>query len=61
MARDYPLVLTAYLVWKFVKKTKVVSLADIPLKAALDQADQQPEEPEPKQKGWLCIVSWIWT
>lgn len=55
------MVLTAYLVWKFVKKTKVVPLRDIPLKAALDQADQQPEEPEPKQNGWLSIVSWIWT
>ncbi|KAK8133734.1 amino acid permease/ SLC12A domain-containing protein [Apiospora sp. TS-2023a] len=57
---DIPLVLGAYLIWKFVKKTKVVSLDSIPLLAALDQVDLYPDMPEPKQTGWLRAVSWMW-
>ncbi|KAK7977327.1 hypothetical protein PG996_003393 [Apiospora saccharicola] len=57
---DIPLVLGAYLIWKFVKKTKVVSLDSIPLLAALDQVDLYPDMPEPKQTGWLRTVSWMW-
>ncbi|KAK7921335.1 hypothetical protein PG985_009357 [Apiospora marii] len=57
---DIPLVLGAYLIWKFVKKTKVVSLDSTPLLAALDQVDLYPDMPEPKQTGWLRTVSWIW-
>jgi amino acid transporter len=37
--RDIPLVLVAYLSWKFFKKTKIVSLKEIPLEEALMQAD----------------------
>lgn len=31
--------LTAYLIWKFYKKTKIVSLKEIPLEEALMQAE----------------------
>lgn len=39
--RDIPLVLGAYLVWKLVKGTKIVSLSEIPLHSALEQAEQK--------------------
>lgn len=59
---DIPIVLVAYLAWKFYKKTKVVSLDDIPLDMAFEQAEDAIfEEPEEgKTKGWLRSVSWIW-
>ncbi|OAA44238.1 Amino acid/polyamine transporter I [Metarhizium rileyi] len=43
---DIPLVLAAYLVWKFVKGTKIVALADIPLHRAFEQAEQKHESLE---------------
>lgn len=58
--RDIPLVICAYLIWKVWKKTKIVSLMDIPLRDALEQASQHPDEPEEKQTGFLKFVSWIW-
>ncbi|KAL0931271.1 Dicarboxylic amino acid permease 3 [Colletotrichum truncatum] len=57
---DIPLVLGAYLIYKFVKKTKVVSLDSIPLHDAFEQADAFPEEPEEKKTGPIRFVSWIW-
>jgi amino acid transporter len=41
---DIPLVLAAYLIWKFVKKTKVVSLSEIPLHDAISRASEKPSE-----------------
>ncbi|KAK6087677.1 Dicarboxylic amino acid permease 3 [Seiridium cupressi] len=52
---DIPLVLCAYLIWKFIKKTKIVPLESIPLVEALAQADQYPEDPEEKSKGALRL------
>ncbi|KAF6824251.1 amino acid transporter [Colletotrichum plurivorum] len=57
---DIPLVLGAYLIWKFAKKTKVVTLDNIPLHEAFEQADAYPEEPEVKKTGPIRFVSWIW-
>ncbi|KAK0619962.1 proline-specific permease [Immersiella caudata] len=58
---DIPLVLTAYLSWKYYKATEVVSLADIPLGDAFAQVQQSPAEPDSgKQKGPTRLVSWIW-
>ncbi|KAK3339603.1 amino acid permease-domain-containing protein [Neurospora tetraspora] len=59
---DIPIVLIAYLAWKLYKKTKVVSLDDIPLDIAFKQAEDAIfEEPEEgKTKGWVRAVSWIW-
>lgn len=57
---DIPLVLFAYLIWKFTKKTKIVSLKSIPLDNAIEQADQYPDEPEEKYAGAMKFVSWIW-
>ncbi|KND92693.1 Dicarboxylic amino acid permease [Tolypocladium ophioglossoides CBS 100239] len=38
---DIPLVIGAYLIWKFVKRTKIVNLSEIPLHGALEQAEQK--------------------
>lgn len=32
------------MLWKFIKKTNIVSLSDIPLLSALEQADQKNDE-----------------
>lgn len=62
MTRDIPIVLIAYLAWKFYKKTKIVSLDDIPLDIAFEQAEDAIFEDleEGKTKGWVRVVSWIW-
>ncbi len=52
--------LTAYLVWKAVKKTSIVSLESVPILDALEQAEQHPEEIEPAPKGAIRYVSWMW-
>ncbi|QPG98406.1 hypothetical protein C2857_007577 [Epichloe festucae Fl1] len=43
---DIPLVITAYLVWKFAKKTKIVALAEVPLHRAFERAEQKYESLE---------------
>ena len=57
---DIPLVLVAYLSWKFYKKTKIAALDSIPISEALEQALRYPEDPEPKRRGWIRFVSWLW-
>ncbi|KAI1151250.1 amino acid permease/ SLC12A domain-containing protein [Nemania diffusa] len=58
---DIPLVLAAYLIWKFWKKTKIVSLSKIPLEEAFRQAEQVPDdEPPVKKNNKLRFVTWIW-
>lgn len=64
-SRDIPIVFTAYVGWKYIKKTRIVSLDEIPLEAAFAQAEQagsveqDADEPE-KRRSWMCLVSWIW-
>ncbi|PSR78784.1 amino acid permease/ SLC12A domain-containing protein [Coniella lustricola] len=41
---DIPLVILAYLIWKFYKKTKITKLEDIPLEDALRQADAEQQQ-----------------
>ncbi|KAK4161080.1 amino acid permease-domain-containing protein [Cladorrhinum sp. PSN259] len=58
---DIPIVLTAYLFWKYFRKTKIVSLDEIPLEDAFQQAEDFVNyEPEGKTKGWIRAISWIW-
>ncbi|KAF4422169.1 general amino acid permease [Fusarium acutatum] len=40
---DIPLVTVAYLIWKFVKKTKIVPLAEIPLQDAFRKSEEDHE------------------
>jgi amino acid transporter len=57
---DIPLVIAAFLLWKYIKGTKMVDLADIPIRAALEQVAQNPEPLEPKSVGWKRIVGFLW-
>lgn len=53
--------LTAYLFWKVFKKTKIVSLDEIPLQEALARIDDYyPEQSMSKRRGWIRAISWIW-
>ncbi|KAG9857138.1 amino acid permease, partial [Aureobasidium melanogenum] len=53
---DIPLILVAYLGWKYYKGTKFVALEDIPIRAALDEIRDNSETPEPVRKGWKGVV-----
>ncbi|KAG9691779.1 amino acid permease-like protein, partial [Aureobasidium melanogenum] len=53
---DIPLILVAYLGWKYFKGTKFVALEDIPIRAALDEIRDNPETPEPVRKGWKGVI-----
>ncbi|UZJ56069.1 hypothetical protein CBS101457_005389 [Exobasidium rhododendri] len=57
---DIPLVIGAFVIWKVWKKTKYIPLESIPLIAALDEAERNPDIPTEATKGWVRLVSWIW-
>ncbi|KAH6845859.1 amino acid permease-domain-containing protein [Chaetomium sp. MPI-CAGE-AT-0009] len=58
---DIPIVLTAYVFWKVFRKTKIVSLDEIPLEDAFARADEYfPEQTVDKKRGWVKAISWIW-
>lgn len=56
---DIPLVITAYLLWKFIKRTKIQNLSDIPLEEALQRAAEDPGIEE-KLPPWRKIVGFLW-
>jgi amino acid permease len=59
--RDIPLVLAAYLIWRYWKGTKIVSLSEIPLEEAFRQAEQAQDDEYPvKSRRGLRFISWIW-
>lgn len=60
LIRDIPLVLAAFLLWKYIKGTKFVSLADIPLREALEEVAKHPEPLEPRAKGWKRVITFLW-
>jgi hypothetical protein len=49
---DIPIVIVAYGGWKLFKKTKILSLDDIPLQEALEEMREKPEERIPPARGW---------
>ncbi|PSN65752.1 amino acid permease-like protein [Corynespora cassiicola Philippines] len=57
---DIPLVIAAFLLWKFIKGTKFVSLAEIPIREALDEVARHPEPMEPRPQGWKRIVAFLY-
>jgi amino acid transporter len=59
--RDIPLVITAYIAWKSIKGTKIIPLADIPLREALDEVARNPEPPEPKHGLGYKILNIFWS
>ena len=58
--RDIPLVLAAFLLWKFIKKTKFVDLQAVPIRAALDEVARYPEPLEPRETGWKRVLGVLW-
>lgn len=57
---DIPLVIAAFLLWKFIKKTKFVNLADIPIREALDEVIRYPEPAELKKEGLKRVLGFLW-
>lgn len=57
---DIPLVLTAFLLFKFIKRSKTIPLSEIPLREALDEYVNNPETLEPKMKGWRRVLTILW-
>lgn len=56
---DIPLVLFAYGLWKVFKKTSILKLQDIPIRAALEEIRMNPEEKIPEPRGWKRLnVLW---
>ncbi|KAL3417547.1 Dicarboxylic amino acid permease 3 [Phlyctema vagabunda] len=49
---NIPIFATLYFTFKFIKKTKVIALEDIPIRHFLDIANANPEPPAVKPKGW---------
>jgi amino acid transporter len=60
LCSDIPLVIAAFLLWKFIKGTKFVSLAEIPIREALEEVAKNPEPPERQSKGWKRVVAFLW-
>jgi hypothetical protein len=56
---DIGLVLAAYTIWKLLKGTKIVALADIPLVEALERAAQDQEEVK-KVPKWRKFAGFLW-
>lgn len=56
MNRDIGLVITAYLLYKLVKRTKIIPLNDIPVQEALAMADQDLEVVEQKATWWRKVA-----
>ncbi|KAK5953861.1 hypothetical protein OHC33_005131 [Knufia fluminis] len=56
---DIALVTAAYAFWKLFKRTKFVALADIPLREAIDRAQQDPGV-EVKVPLWRSIAGFLW-
>ncbi|KAF2651069.1 hypothetical protein K491DRAFT_696740 [Lophiostoma macrostomum CBS 122681] len=57
---DIPLVIAAFLLWKFIKGTKFVSLQDIPIREALEEVARHPEPLEVRSKGWRRAANILW-
>ncbi|KIW19035.1 hypothetical protein PV08_03325 [Exophiala spinifera] len=56
---DIPLVITAFVLWKLVKRTKIVKLSEVPLTEALELAAGDVE-PVPELPFWRKLVGALW-
>jgi yeast amino acid transporter len=57
---NIPLTLTLYFGYKFTKKTRIVSLDEMPIRYYIDIANQNPEPKIIPPKGWKKI-NILWT
>jgi amino acid transporter len=58
--RDIGLVAAVFLGWKLIKKTRWVSLSEIPLEEILSAIEALPEEKEERSRGAVRFISWLW-
>ncbi|RDL37582.1 uncharacterized protein BP5553_05015 [Venustampulla echinocandica] len=56
---NIPIVLLLYFGYKFIKKTKIIPLADVPIKHFIDFANANPEPP-PKPNTGLRRFNFLW-
>ncbi|EHK98491.1 putative proline-specific permease [Glarea lozoyensis 74030] len=49
---NIPIILILYLVYKFIKKTKIIPLDQLPIQKFIDIANANPEEPAKPVVGW---------
>lgn len=49
---NIPILAVLYFGYKLVKKSKIVSLEEMPIRQFIDIANANPETPEPKKVGW---------
>jgi amino acid transporter len=57
---DIGLVAAAFLLWKFIKRTKWIHLRDVPLEEILLNIEKNPEDDSDVPKGWVRWISWLW-
>ena len=57
---DIPLVLLAYGGYKLIRRTKIVPLDMVPLRQALDEAENDPENVPLKKDGFLSKINILW-
>ncbi|KIK53872.1 hypothetical protein GYMLUDRAFT_77368 [Collybiopsis luxurians FD-317 M1] len=49
---DIPLIILFYVAYKLIRRTKIVSLEDMPIQYYLNIAKENPEPPEKPARGW---------
>ena len=49
---NIPIILILYFVYKFIKKTKIIPLDQLPIQRFIDIANANPEEPAKPVTGW---------
>lgn len=57
---DIPLIFVLYLAFKMIKRTKIISLEEMPIRHFMEIARQNPEPPEKPLKGWKRL-SFLWS
>lgn len=57
---DIALIFVGFFGWKFIKKTKWVTLADLPLDDILVAIELNPDEAELPSTGYIRYISWLW-
>ena len=59
-SRDIPLVLCAYGGYKLIRQTKIVPLDMVPLRQALYEAENDPENVPIKKDSFLSRLNILW-
>lgn len=58
---NIPIIFLLYFGYKFIRKTKLVSLSEMPIRQFMDIARDNPEAPLPRPTGWRRFnILWSW-